>query len=94
MLEKDFQKKVIAHHKKYYYQDYILLKVILCNLNGFPDLTFLSGSRTFCIELKKKGEKARELQNFRARELRKRGVETYVVDDFDQILEILPKKQS
>lgn len=68
-----------------------ILKVVVCNVNGFPDLTILKprskgrkAVKICCMEVKREGEEPEPLQQFRHDQLRKYGVETYTVYNKEQ----------
>ena len=90
MTEQQLQSKILAYLKKNR-RDIFVLRVTTCNVNGFPDLALFHKGQVFCVELKAKGKKPRPLQVYVHEELDKRaGVTTYVLDDFQDFLEILP----
>lgn len=87
MLEKDIEKKLVSEAKK---RGCIPVKLLSANYNGLPDRLILSpGEKCGFIELKAPGQKPRQLQLKRHRELRILGFKVYVVDDVDQIAEVL-----
>ena len=87
MLEKDIEKKLVAEAKK---RGCIPVKLLSANYNGLPDRLILSpGEKCGFIELKAPGQKPRQLQLKRHRELRTLGFKVYVVDNIDQIVEVL-----
>jgi len=59
---------------------YLVLKIITCNLNGWPDITALKDGEAVFIEVKRKGGKTRPLQDYRLRELSKQGFKVFVYD--------------
>lgn len=69
-LESQIQRKIIERYKK---QGYIVVKIGLCNLTGFPDLMLLKDGKASFIEVKRPGETPRPLQMFRMQELRDAG---------------------
>lgn len=81
MLESKIQSKIIAHLRKN--TNYITLNVSNVNMAGFPDILVLSGSNTFCIEVKQKGKKPRPLQLWVMKQLESVGIKCYVMDEFD-----------
>ena len=62
---------------------YMVVKIGLCNMAGFPDLMALRHGKAVFIEVKRKGSKARPLQEYRHKQLRAQGFEVYVCDDAD-----------
>ena len=69
-LERDIQARII---KRYQSLGYMVVKVILTNRNGFPDLMLLKDGVASFIEVKRKGERPRPLQEYVIGELRKQG---------------------
>ncbi len=82
MLESKIQAKIITYLRKNYSSGYVILNITNVNMPGFPDVLVLSGSHSFCIEVKQKGKKPRPLQNFVMKKLEKIGVKCYVMDEF------------
>ena len=69
-LESKIQSRII---KRLEAQGYYVVKLILTNKNGIPDLLVLKDGRTFFVEVKRPGEKPRPLQEYRMNELRELG---------------------
>lgn len=62
---------------------------------GVPDrLVILPGGKVGFVELKRKGEKPRKLQEYRMRELRSLGCCTAVVDDMESAAQAIHAIQS
>ena len=59
------------------------------SMNGIMDCVFIRDGRTVWMETKRDGEMARRQQAHRAQEMRDHGAEVYVVDSFEQAMEIL-----
>lgn len=59
------------------------------SMNGLPDCVFIRAGRTVWMETKKKDETARRQQEHRLDEMREYGAEVYVVDTFEEAMEIL-----
>jgi len=57
--------------------------------NGWPDIRAFGGLRTMLIEVKRKGKKPSELQQYHIDEFRKKGYEVYVLDDTKEIDKII-----
>lgn len=68
-LIKDFEKK-----------GFYVVKLILTNKNGIPDLLLLKNGQAKFVEVKRDGCKPRELQKYRMDELRRLGFEVEVMD--------------
>lgn len=62
---------------------WIVVKIIQCTRNGWPDLQAHKNGRTIFIEVKAQGGKARPLQHYRHAELRAHGFEVYITNDPD-----------
>jgi hypothetical protein len=67
---------------------WLVVHIIQCNKNGWPDSQIYRQKVTYHIEWKQPGQQPRELQNYRIRKLREQGFETLVITDLRQ-LEIL-----
>lgn len=66
-----------------------VLKIILCNQPGYPDLECKKGLRQiFYMEVKDKGKKAKPLQALRHDKLKKMGFPVFVIDSWEQYLEL------
>lgn len=76
-LESVIQSSLI---KKYESQGYLVVKLILTNKSGIPDLLLLKDGKASFVEVKREGQKPRPLQQFRIKELREKGFEVEVVD--------------
>lgn len=74
-LESVIQSSLI---KKYESQGYMVVKLILTNKSGIPDLLLLKDGKASFIEVKREGQKPRPLQEYRIKELRSLGFEVHV----------------
>lgn len=74
-LESKIQARII---KRLESEGYYVIKLILTNKNGIPDLLVLKDGRAFFVEVKRPGEKPRPLQEYRMNELRELGFECEV----------------
>lgn len=74
-LESVIQSSLI---KKYESQGYMVVKLILTNKSGIPDLLLLKGGKASFVEVKREGQKPRPLQEYRIKELRSLGFEVHV----------------
>lgn len=77
-LESEIQRRII---RRYESMGYIVVKITLCNKNGFPDLMLLKDGKASFIEVKRPGEKPRPLQQYRLQELRDAGFTADVMCD-------------
>ncbi|MCI1648793.1 MAG: VRR-NUC domain-containing protein [Bacteroides sp.] len=69
-LESKIQAGII---KRLETQGYYVVKLILTNKNGIPDLLLLKDGKASFVEVKRPGEKPRPLQEYRMNELKKLG---------------------
>jgi len=69
-LESKIQAGII---KRLEAQGYYVVKLILTNKNGIPDLLLLKDGKASFVEVKRPGEKPRPLQEYRMSELKKLG---------------------
>lgn len=85
MLEKQIERKLTEEVKKL---NGMCLKQT--SLAGIPDrLILLPGGKMAFVELKAPGEKPRELQQVRIKQLRKMGFMCFVVDGLEMISNVL-----
>lgn len=82
MYESAIQRKIILSLQK---SNWIVVKIIQCQLNGFPDLICLKNSRTVFIEVKQPGKKPAELQEYRIKKLKEQGFEVIIARDPNDI---------
>lgn len=75
--ESAVQRYLVRHYEKL---GYIVVKVILCNKPGFPDLMLLKDGVASFVEVKRVGGKPRPLQEYRIKELRSAGFKVEVSD--------------
>lgn len=76
-LESAVQSSLI---KKFEKQGYLVVKLILTNKSGIPDLLLLKDGKASFVEVKRHGQKPRPLQQFRIQELQNQGFEVEVVE--------------
>lgn len=62
-------------------QGYYVVKLILTNKPGIPDLLCLKSGKAFFVEVKRPGEKPRPLQYHRINELKEMGFRCEVWDN-------------
>lgn len=77
-LESKIQARII---KRLEAQGYYVVKLILTNKPGIPDLLLLKDGKASFIEVKRPGEKLRVLQQYRMNELRGFGFECNVLTE-------------
>jgi len=76
-LESKVQAKLIRRYER---EGFFVVKLILTNKPGIPDLLLLKDGVASFVECKRHGEKARPLQEFRIKELRNLGFMVDVVN--------------
>ncbi len=77
-LEKSIQSKITQRLRA---DGWIVVKIGLCSLPGFPDLMALKGGVVRFIEVKQPGKKPRPLQEYRHEQLRNLGFEVEVLTE-------------
>lgn len=79
-MEKKLENRIQADIiKRYEQQGYLVVKIGLCNKQGFPDLMALKDGKASFIEVKRPGQKPRILQEYRHQELREQGFEVLIL---------------
>lgn len=68
---------------------WMVVKIMMCNIDSMPDRLFMRRGRVIFIEFKRSGEQARKKQAKRHREIRAHGVEVFVCDTAEEAMEIL-----
>ena len=74
-LERDIQATLIRRYEK---QGYVVVKLILTNLTGIPDLLLLKDGKASFVEVKRPGQKPRPLQEYRIKQLKECGFDVRV----------------
>ena len=77
-LESAIQTSIIQRYER---DGYSVVKIGLCNKQGFPDLMALKDGKALFIEVKRPGEKPRPLQEYRHKELREQGFEVLILTE-------------
>ena len=85
MLESVIQSKIVNEAKK---NGYIVLKVVKCNMNGYPDLTLFKDNKTIFIEVKNEKGIQSELQKYVQKQLEKEGFKYFLVRSLDEFKKI------
>lgn len=80
MLEQKIQSKII---KKLEQDGYFVLKLIKTNKNGICDLIAIKENETFFVEVKRPDGKLSELQKLRIENLRKKGINVKIWQDYE-----------
>jgi len=86
MLESVIQSKIVNEAKK---NGYIVLKVVKCNMNGYPDLTLFKDNKTIFIEVKNEKGIQSELQKYVQKQLEKEGFKYFLVRSLDEFKKIV-----
>ena len=82
MTEAALQAKIRSQLMK---SGWLVNKLIQTSLNGTPDLIAHKEGRTIYIEVKRKGGKLRPLQEYRAKQLKEHEIESYLIDDIEEL---------
>lgn len=77
-LESEIQGKIIKRLKS---EGWMVVKLMLTSLPGFPDLMALKDGKARFIEVKQPGCKPRELQEYRIKQLRDNGFSVEVLTE-------------
>lgn len=80
MRESQIQSKIMDRLQK---NGWYVVKLMLTNKSGIPDLMALKNGKAVFIEVKRPGQKPRPLQLVRHEELAMQGFETYVMDNIN-----------
>jgi hypothetical protein len=86
MRESEIQSKCINYAKK---QGWYCLKVIRCNVNGFPDLTIFKDGQTIFIEFKTQIGKQSKLQEYQQQLIEAQGFKYYLVRSLEDLKQIM-----
>ena len=85
MRESKLQSKIIDDLKLYGWE---VLKMMKGNEAGWPDIFAFKNKVTVFIEVKKQGKEAENLQQYQHRRLQAQGFQVFVIDTWEQYLEI------
>ena len=86
MLESQLQASCIKYAKS---KGWYVLKVIKCNISGFPDLTIFKDGKTIFVEFKSEIGKQSELQKYQQKQLESQGFKYYLVNNLNYFKEIV-----
>lgn len=86
MLESKLQASCIKYAKS---KGWYVLKVIKCNISGFPDLTIFKDGVTIFVEFKSEIGKQSELQKYQQKQLESQGFKYYLVNNLNYFKEIV-----
>jgi hypothetical protein len=86
MSEQELQSKCIKYAKL---KGWYVLKVIKCNISGFPDCTLFKDGITIFVEFKSENGTQSELQKYQQKLLENQGFKYYLVNNLNYFKEIL-----
>ena len=86
MLESKLQALCIKYAKS---NGWYVLKVIKCNVSGFPDCTLFKDGITIFVEFKSEKGIQSELQKYQQKLLEKQGFKYYLVNNLNYFKEIV-----
>lgn len=84
-MESALQKKIINNLKL---KGWYVVKIVMSNTNGIPDIWAGRDSRCIWIECKDAGKEAKKLQELRHSELRAQGFQVFVIDNWEYYLSL------
>ena len=90
-MESKLQRKIIRHLRLHGWEVH---KVMKSSRAGWPDVEAFRNLVTIFIEGKDEGEEAKKLQQYIHRLLKKQGFDVYVIDTWEQYLELKPYEKS
>lgn len=85
MAESKLQRKIISDLRK---SGWDVVKIILCNKPGQPDVQAGKNKRMIFIECKDEDKDAEPLQKYRHKQLISKGFDVFVVDTWEMYLQI------
>lgn len=85
-LESRTQQRLIADLKK---RGWLVVKVSLCSMPGFPDIVALKDGQTIFVEVKRPNGKTRPLQDYAHEKIKQHGGTVLVYDGGDLPKELL-----
>ena len=86
MLESKIQASCLKYAKS---KGWYVLKVIKCNISGFPDCTLFKAGKTIFVEFKSEIGKQSELQKYQQKQLESQGFKYYLVNNLNNFKEIV-----
>jgi len=86
MLEKELEEKCRKHALK---NGALFMKWSSPSQRGVPDRILIINGRVVFVEMKAAGGKPTKLQEYRHAEMRARGAEVFVIDDFGSFEDLL-----
>jgi len=86
MSEQELQSKCIKYAKS---KGWYVLKVIKCNVSGYPDCTLFKDGQTIFVEFKSDKGLQSDLQKYQQKLLENQGFKYYLVNNLNYFKEIL-----
>jgi len=86
MLESVIQSKIINEAKK---NGYLVLKVVKCNMNGYPDITLFKDNKTIFVEVKNEKGVQSEIQKYVQKQLENKGFQYFLVRSLEEFKKIV-----
>jgi hypothetical protein len=86
MSEQELQSKCIKYAKA---KGWFVLKVIRCNISGYPDCTLFKDGQTIFVEFKSEKGVQSELQKYVEKQLIDQGFKYYLIKSLEKFKEIL-----
>ena len=86
MLESKIQASCLKYAKS---KGWYVLKIIKCNVNGFPDSVILKDGKTIFVEFKSLIGKQSELQKYQQKQLEAQGFKYYLINNLKNFQEML-----
>lgn len=87
-MEAKLQRRIIKFLEKH---RWYVVKIVICNKPGHPDIEAYRNGIVIFIECKDAGKKAKPLQDYRHEQLRGQGFLVFVIDDYSEFLKIVRK---
>lgn len=85
-LESLIQSKIINEAKK---NGYLVLKVVKCNMNGYPDITLFKDNKTIFVEVKNEKGIQSEIQKYVQKQLESKGFQYFLVRSLDEFKKMI-----
>ena len=86
MSEQSIQSSCLKYAKS---KGWYVLKVIKCNISGFPDSALFKDGKTIFVEFKSEIGKQSELQKYQQKQLETQGFKYYLVNNLNYFKEIV-----
>jgi hypothetical protein len=86
MSEQELQSKCIKYAKA---KGYFVLKVIRCNVSGYPDCTLFKDGKTIFVEFKAEKGVQSHLQKYVEKQIIDQGFKYYLIKSLEKFKEIV-----